>query len=178
MLEHGKVIALHEKVVQSVLAPCKRLLERLTDTLACHAEERGNIHRGEHGTLLVVLHNEHIGRAAAPQFLLHRIERLDVLDLPFKGFLAREPHHEERKAVAVHEVFLVRLTRSCCVGRFTEHRGHSRIFGFDVFNSVQNVLVLLVEVFRDLAALDNNLTIVDFYQFIHYAILLCNHTEI
>jgi len=95
MLEHGKVIALHEKVVPSVLTPRKRLLECLTDALACHAEERGNIRRGEHGTLLVVLHNEHVGRTAAPQFLLHRIERLNVLDFPFECLLAREPHHEE-----------------------------------------------------------------------------------
>ena len=95
MLEHGKVIALHEKVVPSVLTPRKWLLECLTDALACHAEERGNIRRGEHGTLLVVLHDEDVGAARMPQCLLHRIERLNVLDLPFKGFLARKAHHEE-----------------------------------------------------------------------------------
>ena len=124
MLEHSKVIALHEKVVPPVLAPRKWLLECLTDALACHAEERGNIRRGEHETLLVVLHNKHVGRAAAPQFLLHRIERLNVLDFPFECLLSRKSHHEEREAVAVHQVFGVCLP-PIVIGAFEEKFGVS-----------------------------------------------------
>ena len=40
--------------------------------------------------------------ALVAKFLLHRIERLNVLDFPFECLLAREAHHEKRETVAVH----------------------------------------------------------------------------
>lgn len=93
------------------------------------------------------------------QLLLHCVERGNVLQLPLQRRLAGKAHHQQRKAVPVHQVHGVRLACPGGVGSFKEHGGQSAILRFDILDCAKHVFVLLAEVLSNLAAGCHRLTV-------------------
>ena len=61
--------------------------------------------------------------------------------------------------ISVHQVHGISLSRSCRVGRLKEHGGQPRIFGNDLFDRFNHMVMFLIESFRHLAAGHNRLSV-------------------
>nr|DAG77356.1 MAG TPA: hypothetical protein [Caudoviricetes sp.] len=85
------------------------------------------------------------------QLLLHRVERCNVLQLPFQRRLTGKAHSQQRKAVTVHQVHGVLFAAVLECG-LVEHGFGGTILRHQIFDGAKYTLVFLAETLSNLAA--------------------------